>query len=406
MVLNEEAFDDDVVLADVVTQDNDTSDNLNLDTTVYKVEYELGSHTNWSRYTADSKQEAVKAVSEYIKSNFPTRHFKVTNVEVFDEEAYEKEQAELEKQESLNEAYHKDDKVVLHYDDLVIDHVVSRGNSTGYYDSSIGGYSPDDDVVEQKTIEYDYEVSREKVKSVLWDDILSISDELADELDDNSSSEDIENFLENNFDKFFEKYEAEILAAFEEDARKQAEQEDADNRFLYGESLSEHFEDNERTYQNIVDSLEEMVRIINTALRWPEDRWTKESVKELHHNLTDVLYMIDNETYDLNESVTPVAFIEEGPEIGMASVINSLIVDEYEAIEGYNSAIVTAQAEGFDDAARVLTEIQAEENIHVGQLIEVMKLFDPNADKVEDGKEEGSEQLSNPLATEGQLDNE
>ena len=94
--------------------------------------------------------------------------------------------------------------------------------------------------------------------------------------------------------------------------------------------------------------------------------------------------------------ITDAQPIETGPSVGMATVISDLIKDEYEAIDGYNSAIATAQAEGFEDAVRVLTEIQAEENIHVGQLQEVMKLFDPNADKVEDGQAEGEEQLSNP----------
>ena len=37
---------------------------------------------------------------------------------------------------------------------------------------------------------------------------------------------------------------------------------------------------------------------------------------------------------------------------------------------------------------------------------EVMKLFDPNADKVEDGQEEGFEQLSNPIEQEDMSDDE
>lgn len=102
----------------------------------------------------------------------------------------------------------------------------------------------------------------------------------------------------------------------------------------------------------------------------------------------------------LKESVTSDAEpIENGPKVGMASIISDLIKDEYEAIDGYNAAIATAEAEGFEDAIKVLTEIQAEENIHIGQLQEVMKLFDPNADKVEDGQAEGAEQLANPIAT-------
>ena len=108
----------------------------------------------------------------------------------------------------------------------------------------------------------------------------------------------------------------------------------------------------------------------------------------------------DDMDESLKESVTSDAEpIENGPKVGMASIISDLIKDEYEAIDGYNAAIATAEAEGFEDAIKVLTEIQAEENIHIGQLQEVMKLFDPNADKVEDGQAEGAEQLANPIAT-------
>ena len=108
----------------------------------------------------------------------------------------------------------------------------------------------------------------------------------------------------------------------------------------------------------------------------------------------------DDMDESLKESVTSDAEpIENGPKVGMASIISDLIKDEYEAIDGYNAAIATAEAEGFEDAIKVLTEIQAEENIHIGQLQEVMKLFDPNADKVEDGQAEGAEQLANSIAT-------
>ena len=43
---------------------------------------------------------------------------------------------------------------------------------------------------------------------------------------------------------------------------------------------------------------------------------------------------------------------------------------------------------------RVLTDIQAEEHVHIGQLQELLKMVDPNASKVEEGQVEGVEQLS------------
>lgn len=104
--------------------------------------------------------------------------------------------------------------------------------------------------------------------------------------------------------------------------------------------------------------------------------------------------VIDRADESLTESVTDAETIEAGPAVGMAAVISDLIKDEYEAIDGYNSAIATAEAEGFGDAVKVLSDIQAEENIHIGQLQEVMKMFDPNAENVMQGQEEGEDQLS------------
>ena len=102
----------------------------------------------------------------------------------------------------------------------------------------------------------------------------------------------------------------------------------------------------------------------------------------------------------IEESLNGVAEpIETGAFVGMASVISDLIKDEYEAIDGYNSAIATAEAEGFGDMVTVLSEIQAEENLHIGQLQTLMTMVDPNAHLVDDGKQEGIEQLSNPIMT-------
>jgi hypothetical protein len=110
----------------------------------------------------------------------------------------------------------------------------------------------------------------------------------------------------------------------------------------------------------------------------------------------------DGSTYNMkvNESldeITDAQPIEDGACVGMASVISDLIKDEYEAIDGYNSAIATAEAEGFGDMVNVLTEIQAEEHLHIGQLQAIMNTIDPNAHLVDDGQAEGVEQLSNPL---------
>lgn len=96
----------------------------------------------------------------------------------------------------------------------------------------------------------------------------------------------------------------------------------------------------------------------------------------------------------LNEAVYDVQPTETEAAVGMSMIISDLIKDEYEAIDGYSSAIVTAEAEGYGDMVRVLTDIQAEEHVHIGQLQELLKMVDPNASKVEEGQVEGVEQLS------------
>lgn len=90
---------------------------------------------------------------------------------------------------------------------------------------------------------------------------------------------------------------------------------------------------------------------------------------------------------------TEAKLIEPGPKSGMAGIINSLIIDEYEAIKGYNDASVTAQQEGFIDAAKLLSDLSKEEIVHVGELQELMKSFDANANAVAEGEVEAKQEL-------------
>lgn len=82
-----------------------------------------------------------------------------------------------------------------------------------------------------------------------------------------------------------------------------------------------------------------------------------------------------------------------GPELGIAGVINSLIIDEFEAIDGYNSAIATAEQEGMTDIINVLKDIANEENLHVGQLQTCLAKVSPNAQSIDNGQIEAQQQL-------------
>lgn len=88
----------------------------------------------------------------------------------------------------------------------------------------------------------------------------------------------------------------------------------------------------------------------------------------------------------------------EGTDTGVAGELIALINDEWEAIQGYNNAIATlrsviAENPVYEDAIRVLEEIAAEENVHVGQLQEVLQRVSPNAAEINKGTVEAKNQM-------------
>lgn len=88
----------------------------------------------------------------------------------------------------------------------------------------------------------------------------------------------------------------------------------------------------------------------------------------------------------------------EGADTGVSNLLIQLINDEWEAIQGYNDAIATLRDTSgenpfYQRAIEVLTEISSEENVHVGQLQEVLQNISPNAKKIKSGHEEAKNQL-------------
>lgn len=114
-----------------------------------------------------------------------------------------------------------------------------------------------------------------------------------------------------------------------------------------------------------------------------------------------------NEEEETNESLTedvedvPVETQRgpsDGAEYGLSALINDAIQGELKTVDEYNSLAISARDEGYEDIANVVDEICTEENKHIGQLEELLKLISPNANAIDDGKAEGEEQLSNPSA--------
>lgn len=94
--------------------------------------------------------------------------------------------------------------------------------------------------------------------------------------------------------------------------------------------------------------------------------------------------------------------------IGISDMMNALIKDELEAIDGYNSAIATLRSEIDTDteiteadkakmykAISVLADISAEEHLHIGQLQEAQKLFNTQVNLIAKGEAEAQEQMAN-----------
>ena len=88
---------------------------------------------------------------------------------------------------------------------------------------------------------------------------------------------------------------------------------------------------------------------------------------------------------------------KQGSDVGIADCIMNAITEEFAAIKSYNSIIATMKSEDesrYDSFVKVLQDITAEENLHVGQLQEILKRISPNAEEIETGKEEAQEQLN------------
>lgn len=93
----------------------------------------------------------------------------------------------------------------------------------------------------------------------------------------------------------------------------------------------------------------------------------------------------------------------------IANLLNPLIKDELEAIDGYNSAVATIRSMLEDETTdksidyegmiAVISEITNEENLHIGQLEKLLETVSPNAESIDAGKEEAAEQLEETAET-------
>lgn len=113
-------------------------------------------------------------------------------------------------------------------------------------------------------------------------------------------------------------------------------------------------------------------------------------------------YLINPETkfVTLGIEKQEPSMLEPGSDSAMAEIINQLIVDEWEAISGYNSASITAQQIGMEDAAKLFADIAREEAAHVGELQQLLKSIDENTHAISEGEKEAQQKLDESVDSE------
>ena len=120
----------------------------------------------------------------------------------------------------------------------------------------------------------------------------------------------------------------------------------------------------------------------------------------VHENLTeDTSAEFVPDTVNLNEpeqkiDVPSGEAIESTASQAIADMLIKSINDEWTTISEYNTLIANAESEGYNDIAQVVRDINAEENIHVGQLQAALETLSSQTSAIDAGKEEGEEQLS------------
>ena len=138
-------------------------------------------------------------------------------------------------------------------------------------------------------------------------------------------------------------------------------------------------------------------------LEEPVDTIVKQSiVEDIEDTETDKQIEVDVEP----ELVSEIEIEVDSEQVnnGIASLLNADIIDEFEAIDLYNSHIITIKdlmsrekdeevIESYKKIVEILTDIVSEENIHVGQLQGALSLVSSHALFIKDGEKEAEETI-------------
>lgn len=204
-------------------------------------------------------------------------------------------------------------------------------------------------------------------------------------------------------DKFSKKHKTKKIAG-----AKKISKDEADDMKKRGMSLVEEFDK---------DAVEKLAKKHNLTLDDFGDGkihvFGKDSDINAFSDEYNSLMEKDSITEEVDITVDGEEFAPENEEIkpspetdaamGIATTLNSLIRDEWEAIDGYNSSISTYRAMkedsetsgsiDFDALIKILEDIAQEEMNHVGMLQKAMETVSPNAEEIKGGEEEAEETL-------------
>lgn len=148
------------------------------------------------------------------------------------------------------------------------------------------------------------------------------------------------------------------------------------------------------------DAVKAVKRILEVGIKIADQKDSPMTMYELDKiiaNLTTLKESIQSNNDFLKEDFDgemPETPIDE--KAGVTTMFHNLIEDELQAIDGYNSAIVTLKGlkDDYTGIINILTDIAGEENIHVGQLQRALELVNPQAELIASGVEEAEEEIN------------
>lgn len=142
---------------------------------------------------------------------------------------------------------HDQDVVVLDYENIPVEVVTRRGNSSGYYSSSFGNWLPDEDDTTEMLVDWAYEVDKQDIIEYLQDrDEIFVTLDIDPDVDDDS----LNNAIIENFDSLLEKFEADIKEYFYDSAVS-----DAQENYEYERDYPD-YEPYDDSYSSTKDSME------------------------------------------------------------------------------------------------------------------------------------------------------